>query len=185
MFFGTSNPQAAVSPSIKFQSGAARHAAPIAMRMPDMEDGSRVHALVASCPPLDPNSLYCNLLQCAHFADTCVIAELDDVPLGWLSAYRPPQAPDTLFIWQVAVAKEARGRGLGMQMIKALLARPAATEIRRICTTITPDNRASWALFRSLARYLGSAISDTPWFLADTHFGGAHASEHLVTIGPL
>lgn len=185
MFFGTSNPQTALSPSKKIPSGAARHAAPITTRMPELEDGSKVHALVASCPPLDSNSLYCNLLQCTHFADTCVIAERDDGPVGWLSAYRPPNEPDTLFIWQVAVAKEARGYGLGLQLIKAVLARPASTDIRRICTTITPDNQASWAMFRSLARDLGSGISDTPWFLADTHFGGAHASEHLVTIGPL
>ena len=183
MFFGTSDTQAAISR--KSQSGAARNAAPITMRMPDMEDGSKVHALIASCPPLDPNSLYCNLLQCSHFAETCVIAELADTPIGWVSAYRPPQQPDTLFVWQVAVAKGARGSGLAMRLIKALLARPACAGIRQIRTTITPDNRASWALFRGLARHLGSGISDTPWFLADTHFGGAHAGEHLITIGPL
>jgi L-2,4-diaminobutyric acid acetyltransferase len=185
MFFGTDNPQAAKSPSRKSQSGTARHAAPIIMRMPAMEDGSKVHALVATCPPLDPNSLYCNLLQCTHFAETCVFAERDDMPAGWLSAYRPPREPDTLFIWQVAVAKEARGYGLGLQLIKTLLARPALTDIRRVRTTITADNRASWALFRSLARHLGSRFSATPWLLADAHFGGTHASENLITIGPL
>ena len=155
------------------------------MRMPDTQDGSRVHALVASCPPLDPNSLYCNLLQCSHFAGTCVIAELADTPVGWVSAYRPPQEPETLFVWQVAVAKEARGQGLAMRLIKALLVRPACAGIRQIHTTITPDNRASWALFRSLARHLKSGFSDRPWLLADAHFGGAHASEHLISIGPL
>lgn len=153
--------------------------------MPDIGDGSRVHALIASCPPLDPNSLYCNLLQCTHFCDTCILAEMDDTLVGWISAYRPPREPDTLFIWQVAVAAEARGRGLAMHLIKALLARPACADVRRIRTTVTPDNRASWAMFRSLARDLGAGLSDTPWLLADAHFGGSHASEHLITIGPL
>lgn len=153
--------------------------------MPHTEDGSKVHALVVSCPPLDPNSLYCNLLQCTHFRETCILAEMDDASVGWVSAYRPPQEPDTLFIWQVAIATEARGKGLALHLIKALLARPACAGVGRIRTTITPDNQASWAMFRSLARNLGAGFSDTPWLLADAHFDGAHASEHLVTIGPL
>ena len=45
--------------------------------------------------PLDENSMYCNLVQCEHFSETCVIAELDGVIVGWISAFIPPDAPDT------------------------------------------------------------------------------------------
>merc|ERR1712169_161542 len=38
-------------------------------RKPVSTDGSDVFALVERCKPLDVNSMYCNLLQCSHFAD--------------------------------------------------------------------------------------------------------------------
>jgi L-2,4-diaminobutyric acid acetyltransferase len=72
------------------------------LREPTSEDGAAVWQLIKDCAPLDRNSLYCNLLQCDHFASTCVAAELDGDIVGWVSGYIVPDSPDTLFIWQVA-----------------------------------------------------------------------------------
>ena len=33
-------------------------------RRPAMFDGPAVHNLIARCPPLDANSVYCNVVQC-------------------------------------------------------------------------------------------------------------------------
>jgi L-2,4-diaminobutyric acid acetyltransferase len=153
-------------------------------RSPVPGDGPKVHALIAACPPLDPNSLYCNLLQCSHFAGTCVLAERGGAVLGWVSAYVPPGMPDTLFVWQVAVDARCRGEGLAPKMIRAILGRAGLACLHRIATTITPDNEASWSLFRKLARALEAPLASAPYFLTDLHFGGSHASEHLVSIGP-
>ena len=82
-------------------------------------DGFDVHNLIASCPPLDRNSMYCNLLQCQHFSNTSVIAldEYSQEVLGFISAYIKPSDSDTLFVWQVAVSEKARGKGLAKQML--------------------------------------------------------------------
>src|SRR3546814_13244218 len=63
-------------------------------RMPKAEDGAAISKLIAACPPLDRNSAYCNLLQCSHFADTCIVAERDGYIAGWISGYRPPSEPE-------------------------------------------------------------------------------------------
>src|SRR5690625_5758066 len=47
-------------------------------RKPSAKDGYPLHELVAASPPLDPNSAYCNLLQCTHFADTAVAVLQED-----------------------------------------------------------------------------------------------------------
>lgn len=156
----------------------------IVLREPLATDGHAVHGLVASCPPLDPNSMYCNLLQCADFSDTSVAAERDGELLGFISGYIPPRRPDTLFIWQVAVADQARGAGLGKRMLNNLLARVLPRGVRFLDTTITEDNAASWALFRSLARDHGAACDSSVHFDSRRHFGGSHASELLLRIGP-
>ena len=51
-------------------------------------------------------------------------------------------------------------------------------------TTITEDNEASWALFRSFARDMGAELTYHEHFEKDTHFGGKHDSEFLLRIGP-
>jgi len=156
----------------------------IVLRKPRTEDGYPLHELIAACPPLDPNSIYCNLLQCSHFADTGVAAELDGQLVGFISGYIPPRQPDTLFIWQVAVHEKGRGQGLGKRMLKAILSRDACRNVQYLDTTITDDNDASWGLFLSLARDLGADTNRQVHFEREAHFGGHHDSEILLRIGP-
>jgi L-2,4-diaminobutyric acid acetyltransferase len=153
--------------------------------MPGAEDGPAISRLIASSPPLDPNSAYCNLLQCTDFRETCVVAERRGELLGWISAYRPPVAPDRLFVWQVAVHSAARGEGLAFRMLSALIARPAAAGATMLTTTITEDNQASWGLFEAFARRHGAILTRSPRFEQDAHFAGAHAAEWEARISPL
>ena len=153
-------------------------------RMPVAQDGPAITALIAACPPLDGNSAYCDLLQCTHFADSCVVAERDGQIVGWVSGYRLPADPSCFFVWQVAVAAQARGEKLAQRMIAALLDRPSVTGVTHLITTVTPDNAASWALFEGVARRLGADLAKAPLFERDAHFAGAHETEWQATIGP-
>lgn len=155
------------------------------MRKPTARDGPAVTRLIASCAPLDTNSAYCNLLQCTHFADSCILAERRGEILGWVSGYRPPTEPDSFFVWQVAVAEAARGQRLARRMIDALLERPFASGVTHLITTVTDDNAPSWALFNGLARTWGVPLTRGVLFECVDHFDGAHATEWLARIGPL
>jgi L-2,4-diaminobutyric acid acetyltransferase len=154
------------------------------IRVPEPSDGSKVWHLINAAGGLDANSLYCNLLQCSHFATTCALAEIDGKLVGWMSGYVPPTQPDTLFVWQVCVADAARGQGLGNRLITSVLARPDFADLRHVECTITKANTASWALFRKVARVLDADLKSQPHFLRDTHLDGLHESEIRVTIGP-
>lgn len=153
----------------------------LTMRRPDSTDGSAIWNLVRQCKPLDENSMYCNLVQAEHFADTCVVAEMDDEIVGWISGHMIPNK-NSLFVWQVAVSPKARGLGLGRRMLEHLTERDECADASSLNTTITKDNDASWALFRSFAREIGGELSDTAHYKRDTHFDGQHATEHMVTI---
>lgn len=144
-----------------------------------------VYRLIASCPPLDTNSSYCNLLQCSHFAATSVAAEKDGQLLGFISGYIIPDRPDTLFIWQVAVSEHARGIGLASRMLDHIVTRQHCKSIQYLETTITQNNAASWALFRRFASAQNTDFTSSTWMEKDKHFSGQHDSEELVRIGPL
>jgi L-2,4-diaminobutyric acid acetyltransferase len=156
----------------------------ITLTNPQAEDGVAIHQLIASCPPLDANSVYCNLLQCSHFADTAIIAKSGDDTVGFVSGYRLPARPDVLFVWQVAVSKSARGQGLASRLLQAQLDTEACQGVRFIETTITKDNDASRALFRAFADKNGGTVEESAFFDRTTHFNDQHDSEYLIRIGP-
>lgn len=142
-------------------------------------------ALVRDSPPLDVNSTYAYLLVCTHFPETSVVAAAGDRLVGFVSAYPVPSRPDTLFVWQVAVAAAARGQGLGRRMLHDVLARPASAHVQYIETTITPSNDASWRLFRAVARDHGAATETIDHFRGAEVGGATHEDEQLLRIGPL
>ena len=160
--------------------------APLALRIskPEVARGADIHRLVAACQPLDLNSRYAYLLLCEHFADTCALAREGDRVVGFVSAYRPPQRDDTIFVWQVAVDTGMRGRGLAGAMLREVLARDAVRDCRYLETTVSPSNTASRRLFHGLARRLDAALTESPLFAQDAFGEEDHECEMLIRIGP-
>lgn len=149
-------------------------------RNPVLNDGLAIYQLIKSCPPLDLNSSYLYFLQASHFADTCIVVEQDGLIIGFLSAYYQPDKPQTLFVWQVAIAESARGRGLAKAMLLALLkCQPKDSTMTEIGCTISPSNKASQGLFGSFAKMHGLILQTTP-FINEAHFGKEnHEAEDL------
>jgi L-2,4-diaminobutyric acid acetyltransferase len=157
----------------------------ILLRQPTRRDGAALHQLVEACPPLDVNSRYAYLLLCEHHAATSVVAESDGRLVGAITAYIPPDRPDTLFVWQVAVAQPMQGRGLGSRMLEHLLQGCIVPRgLRRIETTIGPSNQASQKLFTGFARRHGVGCAAAPFFTAADFGDGNHEEEQLYQLGP-
>ena len=156
----------------------------ITFRQPTALDAGDLQRLVRISPPLDQNSLYCNLLQCSHFSDTAIVAEQKGKVVGFITGYRMPARPDTLFVWQVAVHSDARRQSLAIQMLEQLLTRLIPTGVSHVETTVTEDNHASAQLFIRLADRLATGATRSCLFEKQAHFQGQHDSEWLLRIGP-
>lgn len=154
------------------------------MRKPVAKDGAAVHQLIAQCPPLDPNSVYCNLLQCSHFADTSVLVEAEGKLVAFMSGYVKPSDAQVLFIWQIAVSEHWRGHGLAGRMLNTLVLRPELEGIRFIETSISPANEASASVFRRFAEKRHTSLAKSILFSRAEHFAGHHDDEVLFRIGP-
>lgn len=160
----------------------------IRLRHPRLEDAPELHRITHETGVLDLNSVYAYVLVCDHWAATSVVAENTETKeiLGFISAYRLPEEPATLFVWQVAVVAAARGQRLASRMLERVVTGPQAPRIRHVHTTITPDNTASVRLFTGLAR-----AADCPLQTPDTYPAAvlgpdptAHAAEVHHRIGP-
>ncbi|MBP1157236.1 MULTISPECIES: diaminobutyrate acetyltransferase [unclassified Paenibacillus] len=158
----------------------------IRYRKPDKEDGGKVWELIRSAGTLDLNSAYCYIMLCDYFRDTCIVAEQDGKLAGFVSAFRPPGHEDTLFVWQIAVASEHRGRGIGKALLQELLAGCGDHAIRFVEATISPSNQASRSLFGSIAKLYGSVCKMEEGYPAEIFpGGGSHEEECIYRIGPL
>lgn len=154
------------------------------LRKPRVGDGAAIHQLIDECKPLDLNSVYSYLLLCKHHKTTCVVVEEDGEIIAFTSGYIPPESPDTLFIWQVAVGPKARRRGLGKRMLSELIQRPICRRVKYLETTITPSNRGSWSLFTSFAEEIDADCNDRVLFEGDDFGADDHEPEQLLRIGP-
>jgi L-2,4-diaminobutyric acid acetyltransferase len=158
----------------------------VSLRKPQASDGAGIWQLVRETGVLDLNSPYAYFLLGEHFAETCILAEHNHKIVGLVSAYLPPGAADSLFVWQVGIAASMRQQGLALKMLLALLQRESCRNITSIQTTITPSNKPSRALFNALAQAVeGGLIEQPDYFKAAWFPQGVHEPESLFTIQPI
>lgn len=151
---------------------------------PVKSDAAALWRIARDSGKLDLNSSYAYLLWCHDFADTSVVARVNGEPVGFVIGYRRQAAPDTVVVWQVAVAESQRGRGLAGRLLDRMYAGLLDHGVRYLETTVTPDNAASIALFRSFAKRWNAEITRSDHFSA-ADFPDDHEQEDLYRIGPL
>lgn len=184
----------------------------LTLRPPTPGDGAALWRIACEVG-LDRNSPYKYLVFCRDFAGSSVVALDGDEPVGFVTGYRRPTEPGTLFVWQVGVAAAVRGRGVASAMLDHLAGRPAAGPPPAVeppavgqpmvgqsagaaapsgsgpgaasCleATVTPDNAASMRLFTAFAERHGARIERSVLFPAAL-FPEPHGDEVLLRIGP-
>lgn len=155
------------------------------MRAPKSSEGGAIWKLVRDTGTLDLNSSYLYLLLARDFADTCVVAVRDGELVGFASGYRRPADPTVIFLWQIGIAPNAQGQGLGKRLLSSFLRQPGALDAEWLETTIAPDNAASQALFTGMAHHMGVDWQTHSCFDATDFPEAGHAPEILYRIGPL
>lgn len=159
----------------------------IQVRATTESDGSAVWQLIKKSGVLDLNSSYCYIMLCDIFKETCAVACKGTEIVGFMSAYRRPDQPDTLFVWQVAVNEQTRGRGIAKAMLQELLNRKGNKQpIRYVEATVGPRNIPSRRLFTGLAGKQGTECKIVEHYGQSLFPEGInHEPELLFRIGPL
>ncbi len=154
----------------------------ILFRPPTSRDAVAMRILARDSQVLSVNSTYYYALMARHFQATCMVGEGAGGICAYGIGYCPPAQPDTLFVWQVGVAKAAQGHGLGKRLLIALVQQQQPDFLE---ATIAQDNQASINLFRSVARHLDADHTfSEPAFFSAEDLGAGEKAEHLMRIGP-
>ncbi|MFC7404404.1 diaminobutyrate acetyltransferase [Georgenia alba] len=142
-------------------------------------DGAAMWRLARDGGVLDLNSSYAYLLYAQDFADTCRVATLDGSVVGFVLAHRPPARPGSLFVWQVGVSPEARGRRIAARMIEDLL---DSLDVETLEATVTESNTASRALFSGIAARRGAELTWREFVRGGDFPDEGHEAEPLLQI---
>ncbi|WP_328401992.1 diaminobutyrate acetyltransferase [Nocardia sp. NBC_00403] len=172
-------------PHAESPSAAASSApgARVVLRAPRVGDAADIWRIAKNSHVLDTNSSYAYLLWCRDFPGTSVVAEVGGRVVGFVIGYVRPQAPYTVFVWQVAVERAQQGRGIGAALLDKLLDTVAEAGVSVLETTIAPDNPGSIAMFTAVARRRDARITKRPLFEPGV-FPDSHAAEDLYRIAP-
>jgi L-2,4-diaminobutyric acid acetyltransferase len=131
---------------------------------------------------LDLNSAYAYAMFAEYFGDTSLVAECDDGSVaGFVIGFVPPARSNTVFVWQIGVAPEMRGRGIGSRLLDQLIQRAGCTVLE---ATVTPSNLGSDRLFRAAARRHEARVETEELFEAAL-FPAGHEAEIRYVIAPL
>jgi L-2,4-diaminobutyric acid acetyltransferase len=158
----------------------------IAVRRPRLEygDGGAMWRLAQESGVLEENAEYTYHMFSHFCGDTCVVADVDGEPAGFIAGLRSPEHPEVAFVWQIAVDRHFRGHGVAAAMLRALVER-LSPEVRFVEATVTPSNLPSQRTFRKLARELGTQCRESVLFPGDRFGGPSHEDEVCFRIGPI
>lgn len=152
------------------------------LRTPEAGDSPRIAALARRSACRGAASLQPELLNDPTFRETSVVAELDGELVGFVSAYRLPYDPGTLFIWHVEEAEAARNSGVSALMLGHLMRSDICADVTRVQTAIKPVDEPSWALFRRFARWQRAPMDIQPSYTQALTPFARHETDLLVTI---
>ncbi len=157
----------------------------IRIRKPKPEDGSAIWQLVRRSESLEDDTRDAYLLLASHFANTSLVAHLDDRVVAFVGAYRPPSNSKTVFVWQIGVDEALRRHGLGNALLRALIRCPGCEGVEYLEATVGSSNAASKRLFERFAREIDAPCDLTTGFSSKQVSGLQHEAEDLLRIGPI
>lgn len=159
---------------------------PVKIRPPRLEhgDGEAMWRLARESGVLEENAEYTYHMFSHFFGEACVVAEIDGRAAGFIAGFRPPDRRDSVFVWQIAVDQQFRGRGIAAAMLHGLVER-LSPEVQFLEATVAPSNEASRRTFRKVARDLDALCNETVLFPGDRFGGPCHEDEVLFRIGPI
>lgn len=121
------------------------------LRSCSVADVEGIVQFVESCPPLDLHTPFTYWVTLRYWGRHCFVATMADRIVGYASAIGSGGGDDVLYLWQIGVASELRGRGLAQRLIESVADVGRESGFQVLQVSIAPDNEASLRAFRRFA----------------------------------
>ncbi|MFQ5443154.1 MAG: GNAT family N-acetyltransferase [Nitrospinales bacterium] len=116
------------------------------------KDVGNVQAFVKSCEPLGIHTAFTYWVLAKYFNNTCFILEKNSQIIGWIAGVTSSSHESTLYIWQIGVAPEHRGKKYSENLIDAIVFVARNNGCKSIHFSISPQNIPCLKAFERYAR---------------------------------
>ncbi len=115
------------------------------------EDIDEVMGLVRLCKPLVLHNDFTYWILFKYFGDTCFVIAGDDKIVGYVSGVTSTAQKGVLYLWQIAIAPDYRGKNYAKFLIEKMLNVARKKKCKSLQFSVSPKNEASFSLFSRFA----------------------------------
>ncbi|HOI76464.1 MAG TPA: GNAT family N-acetyltransferase [Methanofastidiosum sp.] len=112
-----------------------------------VEDVDRVRRFVDACKPLELHTSFTYWAIFNYFSNLCFLMIEDEKLIGFISGIRSSLDKDAVYLWQIGVSKEYRGKKYASRLIDHLIKGAIFLDCNRIQVSISPENESSYNTF--------------------------------------
>ncbi|MBD3263520.1 MAG: GNAT family N-acetyltransferase [Candidatus Omnitrophica bacterium] len=117
------------------------------IRNPREEEFEAIYNFVSCCHPLESYGVHFYRIITRYFRDTCFVAEDESGVAGFAFGLFSQINKEDFFLWQIGVASEKQGEGIGTVLIKEMEQDLRNKGAKRIELTVDLKNKPSQRLF--------------------------------------
>jgi len=132
----------------------------VKIRACNEHDADAIHAFVGTGPPLTLHTPFTYWVILRYWGSVCFVAEDNDQIVGLITSVGAVESADLLYVWQIGVDGDRRGKRLAQGLLDCLQAEAHTRGYLRFQVSIASDNGVSFNLFERAAREQGSVLQE-------------------------
>ncbi|GEM_PF-3598627 len=150
-------------------------------RKASVEDAKEIHTIVKNTPGIDDNSLYYYSLWLKEFDQSNVVATQNNKIIAFLTAFRKPKDPETLFLWQLAAIPRHGVPDLGVRLAYHLIDYEIDNNLSGVEATIDLNNKSILYVMKKIEKkYNGKMLMEE--YLSEDFLSGNDEHHHSETL---
>ena len=123
------------------------------------EDVDKIRRFVRECEPLELHTPFTYWTLFNYFSNLCFLIAEDDMVIGFVSGIRSSLDQNVVYLWQIGVSKNSRGKNYASVLIDAFTKAVRAIECNKIQVSISPENKTSYNVFLKYVKEHSYSIS--------------------------
>lgn len=129
----------------------------VTVRSPGPDDAGLLQTFVSTCPPLEVHTAFTYWVLGRYSSPFCFLAESEGRPCGLLTAVATARPDSSLYVWQLGVSEQWRGKGVAGLLLDHLADAMRAADMQAFEVSISPANEPSRRTFESFAERVGGS----------------------------
>ncbi|KYC53386.1 MAG: Acetyltransferase (GNAT) family protein [Candidatus Methanofastidiosum methylothiophilum] len=112
-----------------------------------VEDIDSLRIFVNECKPLELHTPFTYWTLFNYFSNLCFLILDEEKVIGFISGIRSSVDKDTVYLWQIGVSKEYRGKKYASLLIDHFIKAVSDLDCNKIQVSISPENESSYNAF--------------------------------------